>query len=158
VILKSLKGEPLPIYGNGMQIRDWLHVEDHARALYQVIINGSTGETYNIGGHNEKTNLEVVKAICSIHDEMKPKHPPGINCYVELITYIKDRPGHDQRYAIDATRIQNELGWKPKETFETGIRKTVIWYLENNDWINHVSNSDYHNWINTNYNNRDDTK
>ena len=158
VILKSLKGEPLPIYGNGMQIRDWLHVEDHARALYQVIINGSTGETYNIGGHNEKTNLEVVKAICSILDEMKPKHPPGINCYEELITYIKDRPGHDQRYAIDATKIQNELGWKPKETFETGIRKTVIWYLENNDWVNHVSNSDYHNWINTNYSNRDDTK
>lgn len=154
VILNALKGEPLPIYGKGNQVRDWLHVEDHARALYQVVIKGVVGQTYNIGGHNEKTNLEVVKAICAILDEVRTEHPADINQYEDLITYVQDRPGHDQRYAIDASKIQKELGWAPLETFETGIRKTVMWYLENNKWIEHVSSGEYRNWMETNYDNR----
>lgn len=154
VILNALKGEPLPIYGKGDQVRDWLHVEDHAHALYQVVIEGKAGQTYNIGGHNEKTNLEVVKTICTILDEIMPNHPVGINSYEELITYVKDRPGHDQRYAIDASKIQKELGWVPKETFETGIRKTVVWYLESSGWIENVSSGEYRNWMAANYGNR----
>ena len=154
VILNALKGEPLPIYGKGNQVRDWLHVEDHARALYQVVIKGVVGQTYNIGGHNEKTNLEVVKAICAILDEVRTEHPADINQYEDLITYVQDRPGHDQRYAIDASKIQKELGWAPLETFETGIRKTVMWYLENSKWIEHVSSGEYRNWMEANYDKR----
>ncbi len=130
VILNALEGKSLPVYGKGNQIRDWLYVEDHARALIKVATEGSIGETYNIGGHNEKQNIEVVRAICSILDELKPKETP----YADQMTYVTDRPGHDMRYAIDATKIQRELGWMPQETFESGISKTVQWYLDNHDW------------------------
>ncbi len=141
VILNALDGKPLPIYGDGQQIRDWLYVEDHARALYQVVTEGKIGETYNIGGHNEKTNLTVVETICSILDELKPRE--NGESYAELITFVKDRPGHDLRYAIDASKIQRELGWKPEETFESGIRKTVEWYLNNLDWCHNVQDGSY---------------
>jgi dTDP-glucose 4,6-dehydratase len=154
VILNALKGEPLPIYGKGNQVRDWLHVEDHARALYKVVTDGLVGQTYNIGGHNEKNNLEVVNTICAILDEVVPEHPASITHYEELITYVQDRPGHDQRYAIDTSKIKNELGWSPEETFETGIRKTVMWYLENKEWIDHVSSGEYRNWMQANYDKR----
>lgn len=155
VILNALKGESLPIYGKGNQVRDWLHVEDHARALYEVVTEGAIGQTYNIGGHNEKTNLDVVNTICTILDEAVPEHPANITRYEELITYVQDRPGHDQRYAIDANKIKNELGWSPQETFETGIRKTVMWYLDNKEWIDHVSSGEYRNWMEANYDKRD---
>ena len=141
VILNALDGKALPIYGKGDQIRDWLFVEDHARALYQVVTQGAVGETYNIGGHNEKQNIEVVKSICKILDELKPQ--ANAQPYENLITFVKDRPGHDLRYAIDATKIQNELGWTPTETFETGIRKTVEWYLENLEWCRRVQDGSY---------------
>jgi len=141
VILNALDGKALPIYGTGNQIRDWLFVEDHARALYQVITQGTVGETYNIGGHNEKQNLEVVKTICKILDELRPQN--NSQSYKSLITFVKDRPGHDLRYAIDAAKIEHELGWKPKETFETGIRKTVEWYLNNLEWCRHVQDGSY---------------
>ncbi|MBF4436873.1 NAD-dependent epimerase/dehydratase family protein, partial [Vibrio anguillarum] len=124
----------LPVYGNGMQIRDWLFVEDHARALYKAVTEGKVGETYNIGGHNEKANIEVVKTICALLEELAPNKPAGVAHYQDLITYVKDRPGHDVRYAIDASKIERELGWKPEETFESGIRKTVEWYLNNREW------------------------
>lgn len=145
VILNALEGKPLPIYGKGDQIRDWLHVEDHARALYKVVTEGEIGETYNIGGHNEKTNLEVVETICTILDELAPiKHSKlNIKNYKSLITYVSDRPGHDRRYAIDASKIAKELGWEPKETFETGIRKTVQWYLDNQQWCKNVQSGNY---------------
>ncbi|WP_404461703.1 dTDP-glucose 4,6-dehydratase [Providencia rettgeri] len=143
VILNALEGKPLPVYGNGQQIRDWLYVEDHARALYKVVTEGEIGETYNIGGHNEKANIDVVKTICKILDELVPNKPNGINHYQELITYVTDRPGHDLRYAIDATKIQNELNWVPEETFETGLRKTVEWYLVNGEWCKSVQNNKY---------------
>ena len=136
-----MDGKALPIYGKGDQIRDWLFVEDHARALYQVVTQGAVGETYNIGGHNEKQNIEVVKSICKILDELKPQ--ANGQTYESLITFVKDRPGHDLRYAIDATKIQNELGWTPAETFETGIRKTVEWYLNNLDWCHRVQDGSY---------------
>lgn len=129
VILNALAGKPLPIYGNGQQIRDWLYVEDHARALYKVLTEGKVGETYNIGGHNEKTNLEVVQSICHILEQLAPQKPKGIQDYQDLITFVTDRPGHDVRYAIDASKIQKELNWIPQETFETGLRKTVEWYI-----------------------------
>lgn len=140
VILNSLEGKPLPIYGKGDQIRDWLYVEDHAKALYKVATEGRIGETYNIGGHNEKTNLEVVETICTILDELAPtQHSTlSIKNYKSLIAFVKDRPGHDLRYAIDASKIQKELNWQPEETFETGIRKTVEWYLDNRKWAGHV--------------------
>ncbi len=154
VILNALGGKPLPIYGKGNQVRDWLHVEDHAKSLYKVVMEGKVGETYNIGGNNEKTNLEVVHTLCTILDELVPDHPDGISQYNELITYVDDRPGHDQRYAIDASKIMNDLDWEPDETFETGIRKTVIWYLENQAWVDNVSSGEYRNWIETNYDNR----
>ncbi|MCP4275878.1 MAG: dTDP-glucose 4,6-dehydratase [Gammaproteobacteria bacterium] len=154
VILNALGGKPLPIYGKGNQVRDWLHVEDHAKSLYKVVMEGEVGETYNIGGNNEKTNLEVVHTLCTILDELVPDHPDGISQYNELITYVDDRPGHDQRYAIDASKIMNDLDWEPDETFETGIRKTVIWYLENQAWVDNVSSGEYRNWIETNYDNR----
>lgn len=141
VILNALDAKPLPVYGNGQQIRDWLFVEDHARALYKVVTEGVVGETYNIGGHNEKQNIEVVKTICKILDELKPQ--ANGQAYESLITFVKDRPGHDLRYAIDATKIQNELGWTPTETFETGIRKTVEWYLNNLDWCHRVLDGSY---------------
>lgn len=141
VILNALDEKPLPIYGNGQQIRDWLFVEDHARALYKVVTEGREGETYNIGGHNEKRNIEVVKTICTILDELKPKADGQL--YESLITFVKDRPGHDLRYAIDAEKIQKELNWCPQETFETGIRKTVEWYLNNLDWCRRVQDGSY---------------
>jgi len=143
MILNALEGKSLPIYGNGQQIRDWLHVEDHARALYKVVTEGQIGETYNIGGHNEKTNLEVVYALCELLDEFRPDHPNGLSSYKDLITYVADRPGHDQRYAIDASKIQKDISWVPTETFETGLRKTVEWYLDNTTWCQHVQEGSY---------------
>ena len=146
VILNALEGKPLPIYGKGDQIRDWLYVEDHARALYKVVTEGKIGETYNIGGHNEKTNLEVVETICEILDELAPRsdrgHPLNIK-HSSLIIHVSDRPGHDRRYAIDASKIQRELGWTPQETFKSGIRKTVQWYLDNQAWCQHVQDGSY---------------
>lgn len=139
VILNALEGKPLPIYGKGDQIRDWLYVEDHARALYTVVTQGAPGETYNIGGHNEKQNLDVVHTICDLLDEIVPKE----GSYREQITYVSDRPGHDRRYAIDADKISRELGWKPEETFESGIRKTVEWYLHNSEWCRRVQDGSY---------------
>ena len=141
VILNALEGKALPIYGKGDQIRDWLFVEDHARALYKVVTEGIVGETYNIGGHNEKQNLEVVKTICKILDELKPQS--NGQAYESLIKFVQDRPGHDLRYAIDATKIGHELGWKPEETFDTGIRKTVEWYLNNLEWCRRVQDGSY---------------
>ncbi|WP_284888345.1 dTDP-glucose 4,6-dehydratase [Acinetobacter variabilis] len=141
MILNALDGKSLPVYGNGQQIRDWLFVEDHARALYQVATEGIVGETYNIGGHNEKQNIEVVKTICKILDELKPRLEG--KTYASLITFVNDRPGHDLRYAIDASKIERELGWKPQESFETGIRKTVQWYLNNLEWCQRVQDGSY---------------
>ena len=138
VIINALAGKPLPIYGEGNQIRDWLYVEDHARALYVVIMQGDVGETYNIGGHNEKRNVEVVSKICSLLEELHPDKPIGIDRYQDLIVHVFDRPGHDQRYAIDARKIENSLGWKPQETFESGLRKTVEWYLDNRKWWQNI--------------------
>ncbi|WP_265524880.1 GDP-mannose 4,6-dehydratase, partial [Providencia rustigianii] len=143
MILNALEGKALPVYGNGQQIRDWLYVEDHARALYKVVTEGKVGETYNIGGHNEKANIDVVKTLCSILEELVPNKPQNIQQYSDLITYVTDRPGHDLRYAIDATKIKNELGWVPEETFETGLRKTVEWYLKNTKWCESVQNNNY---------------
>lgn len=143
VILNALAGKPLPVYGEGLQIRDWLYVEDHARALYKVVSEGVVGETYNIGGHNERKNIEVVKTICTILDELIADKPNGITHFAELITHVTDRPGHDMRYAIDAGKIARELGWKPQETFETGIRKTVEWYLNNSEWWQRVQSGAY---------------
>lgn len=143
VILNALEGKPLPVYGKGEQIRDWLYVEDHGRALYKVVTEGETGETYNIGGHNEKRNIDVVQAICGLLEELAPEKPSGLAQYSDLITFVTDRPGHDLRYAIDATKIQRELGWAPEETFETGIRKTVQWYLNNLDWCRRVQDGSY---------------
>jgi dTDP-glucose 4,6-dehydratase len=147
VILNAVNGKPLPIYGKGDNIRDWLYVDDHARALHLVMNKGRLGETYNIGGWNEKTNLEVVHGICSILDELRPQGAP----HAKLITYVKDRPGHDQRYAIDASKLERELGWKPQETFETGLRKTVEWYLSNDAWIKGVTSGAYREWVEKNY-------
>ncbi|KPN74284.1 dTDP-glucose 4,6-dehydratase [Neisseria sp. 74A18] len=143
MILNAIGGRPLPVYGNGLQIRDWLFVEDHARALYAVITQGKIGETYNIGGHNEKTNLEVVQTVCKLLEELMPEKPAGIRAYEDLITFVEDRPGHDVRYAIDAAKINRELGWKPEETFESGIRKTVAWYLNNRGWWQRVLDGSY---------------
>jgi dTDP-glucose 4,6-dehydratase len=143
VILNALAAKPLPIYGDGSQIRDWLYVEDHARALVQVATSGKVGETYNIGGHNEKRNIEVVETICDILDELVDDKPNGITNFRQLITFVKDRPGHDRRYAIDASKIKADLGWEPQETFESGIRKTVQWYLENQAWWQRVLSGEY---------------
>ncbi len=147
MILNATTGKPLPVYGKGDNIRDWLYVEDHARALRLVLEKGKVGETYNIGGNNEKTNLEVVETICDILDELLPGSAP----HGRLVSFVKDRPGHDFRYAIDASKICDELGWKPMETFESGIRKTVRWYLENKDWVEHVTSGEYRNWIDRQY-------
>ena len=144
MILSALAGKPLPVYGNGQQIRDWLYVEDHARALVKVAAEGVPGETYNIGGHNEKANIDVVKTICALLDELRPRMVDGKpQPYADLITFVTDRPGHDVRYAIDATKIERELGWTPAETFETGLRKTVQWYLDNETWWQDVLNGNY---------------
>ncbi len=147
MILNSLAGKPLPVYGEGNQIRDWLFVEDHARALWTVFTQAANGETYNIGGHNERKNIEVVKTICAILDELRPAaqnpNTPNLSSYQELITHVTDRPGHDHRYAIDAAKIGRDLGWKPEETFETGIRKTVEWYLDNQAWWQAVLDGNY---------------
>ena len=143
VILNAIHGKPLPIYGDGSQIRDWLYVEDHAKALIKVITEGKIGETYNIGGHNEKTNLEVVETVCELLEELLPNKPADVSNYRDLITFVKDRPGHDVRYAIDASKIERELGWIPEETFETGLRKTVQWYLDNRKWWERVLSGNY---------------
>ncbi|WLI10514.1 MULTISPECIES: dTDP-glucose 4,6-dehydratase [Pseudomonas] len=143
VILNAIHGRPLPVYGDGLQIRDWLFVEDHARALCEVVYRGKVGETYNIGGHNEKTNLEVVQTLCDLLEELAPDKPAGVERYRELITFVKDRPGHDLRYAIDAGKIERELGWRPQETFESGIRKTVQWYLDHQGWWQRVLSGQY---------------
>jgi dTDP-glucose 4,6-dehydratase len=161
VILNALEGKPLPIYGKGNQIRDWLYVEDHARALYKVVAEGEIGETYNIGGHNEKQNIEVVHTICELLEELVPNNPSsreGGNQqgFKGLITYVQDRPGHDIRYAIDAQKIEKELGWSPVETFESGIRKTVEWYLANTGWTSHVQSGAYKKWVEKNYEQRND--
>lgn len=147
MILNACNGKPLPIYGKGDNVRDWLYVDDHARALRLVLEQGKLGETYNIGGWNEKTNLEVVDAICAILDELRPQGAP----HARLKTYVQDRPGHDKRYAIDASKIERDLGWKPQETFETGLRKTVEWYLSNDGWVNNVTSGEYQNWLQQNY-------
>lgn len=151
VILNALAGKPLPVYGNGTQIRDWLYVEDHARALYKVVTEAAVGETYNIGGHNEQKNIDVVKAICELLEELAPNKPEGLARYEDLITYVTDRPGHDLRYAIDASKIQKDLGWVPQESFETGLRKTVQWYLNNQAWVQHIQSGEYQNWIQQQY-------
>jgi dTDP-glucose 4,6-dehydratase len=140
IIINALSGKDIPVYGDGQQVRDWLYVEDHARALYTVVTKGLVGETYNIGGHNEKTNIEIVEIICTILDGMIYEKANGISSYRSLIRFVKDRPGHDVRYAIDASKIEAELGWKPHETFETGIKKTVEWYLNNKKWWNNILN------------------
>ena len=149
VILNALNGKPLPIYGDGQQIRDWLFVGDHCSAIREVLAKGKLGETYNIGGWNEKANLDVVKTICHILDELKPRADG--KAYVEQITFVKDRPGHDRRYAIDASKIERELGWRPNETFETGIRKTVQWYLDNPIWVEGVASGSYRDWLHKQY-------
>jgi len=160
VILNALEGKALPIYGKGNQVRDWLYVEDHARALYKVVTEGEVGETYNIGGHNEKQNIEVVHTICELLEELVPNNSHSraggnVEGFKGLITYVADRPGHDIRYAIDAAKIEKELGWTPEETFESGIRKTVEWYLSNAEWVSHVQSGEYQNWVEQNYGKRD---
>lgn len=149
IIHNALSGKALPIYGDGQQIRDWLYVKDHCAAIRRVLEAGRTGETYNVGGWNEKANLEVVHTLCDILDEERPLSAG--RSYRDLITFVKDRPGHDRRYAIDATRLEQELGWKPAETFETGIRKTVRWYLDNQEWVNNVTNGSYRDWVGKQY-------
>ena len=148
-ILKALQGENLPIYGDGQQVRDWLYVVDHCKGIMTVLEKGVVGETYNIGGWNEKANLEVVNILCDLLDELKPRQDG--KSYKNQITFVKDRPGHDRRYAIDATKIANELGWKPDETFDSGIRKTVQWYLDNQDWVANVQSGEYKKWLTKNY-------
>lgn len=148
-ILKALEGKDLPIYGDGLQIRDWLYVIDHCKGITTVLEKGIIGETYNIGGLNEKTNLEVVQTLCDLLDKLKPREDG--KSYKTQITFVKDRPGHDRRYAIDSSKIQYELGWKPEETFESGIFKTVQWYLDNQDWVKNVQSGEYQTWINKYY-------
>ncbi len=149
IIHNALAGIPLPIYGDGQQIRDWLYVKDHCSAIRRVLEAGRIGETYNIGGCNEKTNLEVVNTLCAILDEMQPRSDG--HSYKTQITFVKDRPGHDRRYAIDASKIERELGWRPAETFESGIRKTVRWYLDHQDWVENVTSGSYRNWVEKHY-------
>ena len=143
VILNALSGKYLPIYGDGLQVRDWLYVDDHAEALYAVVTEGNAGQAYNIGGDNEITNIDVVKGICDILDELVPQKPESIQSYSDLITFVSDRPGHDKRYAIDATKIKVDIGWKPVEDFRSGLRKTVIWFLENTEWCDRVTSGAY---------------
>ena len=148
IIVNALAGKPLPIYGDGQQVRDWLYVGDHCSAIREVLARGRVGETYNIGGWNEKTNKEIVHTVCALLDELQPS---AAGPYARLITHVKDRPGHDRRYAIDARKIERELGWRPAETFDTGIRKTVRWYLEHADWVADVQSGGYRDWLATNY-------
>ena len=148
MIVNALAGKPLPVYGDGMQVRDWLYVKDHCTAIREVLARGKVGETYNVGGWNEKPNIEIVKTICALLDELRPD-PAG--SYARHITYVTDRPGHDRRYAIDARKLERELGWKPAETFETGIRKTVQWYLDNAEWVSQVQSGAYREWVARNY-------
>ena len=148
MIVNALAGKPLPVYGDGMQVRDWLYVKDHAAAIRTVLAKGRVGETYNVGGWNERPNIEIVRSICALLDEMRPD---AAGSYTRLITHVTDRPGHDRRYAIDARKIERELGWRPAETFESGIRKTVRWYLDNADWVAHVQSGSYRDWVATNY-------
>jgi dTDP-glucose 4,6-dehydratase len=152
VIVNALTGKPLPVYGDGKNVRDWLYVGDHCEAIWNVLVNGRPGETYNIGGHSEKSNIDVVRAICGMLNELRPN--PEIGDYSSLITFVKDRPGHDRRYAIDTSKIGSELGWAPRETFETGLRRTVGWYLENQAWVEDVQSGAYQNWIELNYGDR----
>lgn len=152
MIVNALAGKPLPVYGDGQQVRDWLYVKDHCSAIRRVLEAGRLGETYNIGGWNEKPNIEIVNSICAILDELRPA--PGGKSYREQITYVQDRPGHDRRYAIDASKIEHELGWRPAETFETGIRKTVQWYLDHPAWVDNVQSGAYRQWIESNYQGR----
>jgi len=152
VIHNALAGKALPVYGNGLQVRDWLYVEDHCAAIRRVLEAGKVGEVYNVGGWNEKTNIDIVRTLCRMLDAKKPRADG--QSYADLITYVTDRPGHDLRYAIDATKIATELGWKPAETFETGIEKTVNWYLAHQDWVNNITSGDYRNWIQTHYSER----
>ncbi|MFK8258917.1 dTDP-glucose 4,6-dehydratase [Erwinia sp. AnSW2-5] len=143
MIINALAGKPLPVYGDGGQIRDWLYVDDHARALYQVVTRGQAGETYNIGGHNERRNIDVVETLCALLEELAPQKPAGIKQYRDLITWVTDRPGHDRRYAIDAGKIERELGWRPEETFESGMRKTVSWFIDNQGWWQSILDGSY---------------
>jgi len=151
MIVNALAGKPLPVYGDGQQVRDWLYVKDHCAAIREVLARGTVGQTYNVGGWNEKPNLDIVHTVCTLLDELRPD-PAGP--YRRLITYVTDRPGHDRRYAIDARKLERELGWKPAETFESGIRKTVRWYLDNTDWVAHVQSGAYRDWVATNYHDR----
>ncbi len=152
VIVNALADKPLPVYGDGQQIRDWLYVKDHCSAIRRVLAQGKSGEVYNIGGWNEKANLDIVQNVCALLDELRPRSDG--KPYREQITYVTDRPGHDRRYAIDARKLERELGWKPTETFETGIRKTVLWYLNNQDWVNNVLSGEYRHWVDKNYKER----
>jgi dTDP-glucose 4,6-dehydratase len=149
MIVNALAGKPLPVYGDGMQIRDWLYVRDHCSAIRRVLAAGQLGEVYNVGGWNEKPNIEIVQTLCALLDELRPRSDG--KSYREQITYVKDRPGHDRRYAIDARKLEQDLGWKPAETFETGIRKTVLWYLEHQDWVAHVQSGAYRDWVQKHY-------
>lgn len=151
MIANALAGKPLPVYGDGMQIRDWLYVKDHCSAIRAILDGGRVGEVYNVGGWNEKPNIEIVQTICALLDEL---HPDPAGSYARHITYVTDRPGHDRRYAIDARKIEKELGWRPAETFETGIRKTVEWYLANQEWVTRVTSGEYRNWLTKNYESR----
>jgi dTDP-glucose 4,6-dehydratase len=149
VIHNALAGKSLPIYGDGQQVRDWLYVTDHCSAIRQVLERGTCGDTYNVGGWNEKTNLDVVRTLCDILDELQPRADGA--SYSEQLTFVKDRPGHDRRYAIDARKLERELGWKPSETFETGIHKTVAWYLANQSWVNNITSGQYREWVAAQY-------
>jgi len=152
MIVNALAGKPLPVYGDGQQIRDWLYVKDHCSAIRCVLSNGRVGEVYNVGGWNEKANLDIVHTICDLLDELHPRQPHSpLPTYRSLITFVADRPGHDRRYAIDASKLEHELGWKPAETFETGIRKTVQWYLDNQSWVGNVQSGSYRQWVEKNY-------
>jgi dTDP-glucose 4,6-dehydratase len=151
MIVNALAGKPLPVYGDGQQVRDWLYVKDHCSAIREVLARGKVGETYNVGGWNEKPNIDIVNTVCQLLDEMRPD---AAGTYARLIKYVTDRPGHDRRYAIDARKLERELGWRPAETFETGIRKTVRWYLDNSDWTERVQSGAYRDWVATNYNER----
>jgi len=149
MILNACSGKPLPVYGDGKNVRDWLYVDDHCEAIRMVLSKGKTGETYNIGGRDEKPNIEVVKVLCAILDELRPAD--AVVPHEKLITYVKDRPGHDRRYAIDAGKIERELGWKPRETFQSGLRKTVEWYLAHEEWVRDVASGNYRQWIAMHY-------
>jgi dTDP-glucose 4,6-dehydratase len=152
MIVNALAGKPLPVYGDGQQVRDWLFVKDHCSAIRRVLEAGRLGEVYNVGGWNEKPNIEIVQRVCALLDEMSPRKDG--KHYLEQVTYVTDRPGHDRRYAIDAGKIERELGWKPAETFETGIRKTVAWYLEHRAWVENVLSGSYRDWLEKNYSGR----